>query len=169
MRCFLVVLLLSSAPAFAQDAEAFARAMKSGKVQRLDRWVERELHRMRKGHVLVTPSTTYITHGPTLDTLVAFLRRQPGVSDAAWDGGMNKQMIWPGHSRIGLRFTMNGTEQERCYSVQEGIPGVIRLPGWHPHVRKDREDLKYLGAEECLGFAEEQRLYCEQRGRPVVP
>ncbi|MBL8003350.1 MAG: hypothetical protein JNL05_15460 [Flavobacteriales bacterium] len=169
MRCLLIVLLLSSAPAFAQDAEAFARAMKSGKVHRVDRWVKRELHRIRKGHEQVTQSTTYITHGPTFDTLVAFLRRQPGVSDAAWDRCMSKQMRWPGHSRIGLRFTLNGTEQERCYSVQKGIPGVIRLPGWRPHVRKDREDLKYLGAAECPGFVEEQRLYCEQRGRPEVP
>lgn len=162
MRCLLIVLLLSSAPAFAQDAEAFARALKSGKVHRVDRWVKRELHRVRKGHEQVTPSTTYITHTPTFDTLVAFLRRQPGVSDAAWDGCMSKHMKWPGHSRIGIHFELNGSVYERCYNVQEGIPGVIRLPGWRPHVRKDREDLKYLDATECPGFVEEQRAYCER-------
>lgn len=163
MRVLLIVLLLSSTSALAQDTDAFARALKSGNVHRVDRWVKRELHRTRKGHEQVTPSTTYITHGPTFDTLVAFLRRQPGILDAAWDGCMSKQMSWPGHSRIGVRFTLNGTEQERCYSVQEGIPGVIRLPGWRPHVRKDREDLKYLGAADCPGFVEQQKRYCGDR------
>jgi hypothetical protein len=161
MRVLLIVLLLSSTSALAQDADAFARALKSGNVHRVDRWVQRELHRTRKGHEQVTPSTTYITHGPTFDTLVAFLRRQPGVLDAAWDGCMNKLMIWPGHSRIGARFIMNGAEQERCYSVQEGRPGSIHLFGWRPQVRKDRQHLKYLSAKECPGFVEQQRSYCE--------
>lgn len=163
MRCLLIALLLSSAPAFAQDANAFARALKSGNMHRVDRWVRHELHHMRKGREQVTPSTTYITHDATFDTLVAFLSRQPGVSDAAWDKCIGKIDIWPGHSRIGLRFLLNGAEHERCYSVQEGIPGVIRLFGWRPHVRKDREHLKYLGAADCPGFVEEQRRHCSGR------
>lgn len=169
MRGLLFILLLLTAPVFAQDTEALARALKSGREHRVDRWVKRELHRMRKGHLLVTPSASYIVHDPTFDTLVAVLRRQPGVIDAAWDKCINKFDLWPGHSRIGIRFIMNGTEHERCYSVQEGIPGVIRLPGWRPHVRKDREDLKYLGVEESPGFVEEQHQNCERKDQPDVP
>lgn len=43
---------------------------------------------------------------------------------------MGKLDIWPGHSRIGVRFEMNGAMHERCLGVQEGRPGQIRLFGW---------------------------------------
>lgn len=165
MRGLLFMLLILPVPVFAQDTEALALALNSGREHRVDRWVKRELHRMRKGHVLVTPTASYIVHDPTFDTLVAVLRRQPGVIDAAWDKCINKLDLWPGHSRIGVRFIVNGTEHERCYSVQEGIPGVIRLPGWRPHVRKDRQHLKVLAAHDCPGFVEQQRAYCAERRR----
>ena len=145
----------------AQNVQRFQRALASGNERALDRWMKRELHHQRKGHTVMNSSGTYIDHDATFDTLVAFLRRQPGVLDAAWDKCIGKFDIWPGHSRLGLRFELNGAVHERCSSVQEGIPGVIRLPGWRPHVRKDREHLKYLGAADCPGFVEEQRAYCE--------
>lgn len=165
MRGLLFMLLILPVPVFAQDTEALALALKSGREHRVDRWLKRELHRMRKGHVLVTPTASYIVHDPTFDTLVAVLRRQPGVIDAAWDKCINKLDLWPGHSRIGVRFIVNGAEHERCYSVQEGIPGVIRLPGWRPHVRKDRQQLKVLAAHDCPGFVEQQRAHCAERRR----
>lgn len=162
MRKLILAALLLPGLAPAEDADAFARALKSGHVERVDAWVKHELRRMRKGHVRSTPSTSFIVHGPTFDSLVAFLRRQPGVLDAAWDKCVKKAAIWPGHSRIGVRFGMNGTVYERCHDVQEGIPGSIKLFGWRPHVRKDRQMLRYQGANECRGFVEKQNRICGQ-------
>jgi hypothetical protein len=44
--------------------------------------------------------------------------------------------------------------------LQEGRPGNIELFGWRAHVRKSREQLKFMGAQECPGFVEEQQRYC---------
>ncbi len=165
MRTLALFLFLVPCAIRAQDAEAFTRAVESGKVQRVDRWVRRELHRQRKGYVVTTPSTSYIAHHATFDSLVAFLRRQPGVLDAASDRCLNKIMIWPGHTTFGLRVVLDGVEHERCYRVQEGIPGTVHLFGWRPHVRKDRQQLKFLGAAKCPGFVAEQHRHCTERGR----
>jgi len=162
MKKLLLAMMLAPMLSTAQDPEAFERALKSGNVKKLDRWMKRELHHQRKGHLQVTPSASYYVHDRTFDSLVAFLRLQPGVQDAARDKCIGKIAIWPGHSRIGVRFEMNGAMHERCYSVQEGRPGQIRLFGWRPHVRKDREDLKYLGAVECQGFVAQQHQFCKE-------
>lgn len=160
MRLLLIAPFIVPLTSSAQDSGTFARALRSGTVEHVDRWMKHEIRRHRMGHVVNTPSTTYVLHSPTFDSLVSFLRRQPGVHDAAWDGCVNKIAIWPGYSTIGLRVLINGVEHERCYRVQEGIPGAIHLFGWRPHLRKNREHLKYLGAEECPGFADEQRRNC---------
>ena len=161
MRTALLVLLFVPLVSAAQDETRFARALRSEHA--LDRWMKKELHRQRKGHLVTTPSTTYITHHQTFDSLAAFLRAQPGVVDAEWDRCIGKLDIWPGHSTIGLRVRINSAERERCYRLQEGVPGTINLFGWHPKVRGTREHLKYLGAAECPGFVEQQRKQCASR------
>ena len=163
MRLALLAILLLPLALRAQDGKRLQAALRTGNVQALDRWMKHELHRQRKGRVATTPSASYTVHGPTYDSLVAFLRRQPDVRDAAWDGCVNKISIWPGHSTIGMRWQSGDRIMERCWAVQEGIPGTIKLFGWRPHVRKDREQLKYLGARECPGFVEEQRRHCADR------
>ena len=161
VRSFLLALLLLPCVALAQDADRFARALRSERA--LDRWMKKELHRQRKGHLVTTPSTTYIAHHQTFDSLAAFLRRQPGVVDAEWDRCIAKIDIWPGHSTIGLRVILDGSERERCYGVQEGIPGVIHLFGGRMQARRNREQLKLKRIRECPGFVEEQRRHCANR------
>ncbi len=163
MRFVLFTLLLLPAVLHAQDAERFQRALNSNNEHAIDRWMKKEIHRHRKGHLITTPSASYIVHDRTHDSLVAFLRRQPGVEDAAWDKCIGKLDIWPGHSTIGLRWHARGRVLERCWGVQEGIPGTINLFGWRPRVRKAREHLKYKSARECAGFVDEQKKLCEQR------
>lgn len=165
MRCALLLCFVFVGVFFAsaQDPKRFARALRSE--QAMDRWMKKELHRQRKGHLIPTPSGSYSSHAPTFDSLVAFVRRQPGVEDAAWDRCMNKLDIWPGHSTIGMRWPIEGRIIERCWTVQEGIPGTINLFGWHPRVRKSREHLKLKRAKDCPGFIEQQRKYCEERKR----
>lgn len=167
MRSLLIALFSLPLVSSAQDSGTFAKALQSGRVERLDRWVKHEIRRHRLGLTVNTPSATYIMHSQTFDSLVSFLRQQPRVSDAAWDGCMSKIAIWPGHSTVGLRVVINGIEHERCYRVQEGIPGTIHLFRWRPHLRKNKEHLKYLGAEECPGFVDEQRRNC--RGMEQSP
>ncbi len=161
MRALLFAMLLLPCVARAQDAQRFERALRGP--QAMDRWMKKEIHRQRKGQVITTPSTSYVVHRATFDGLVAFLQRQPGVENAAWDRCTNKIMLWPGHSTIGVRVMLDGAVHERCYRVQEGIPGTLRLPGWRPHVRRDREHLKFLGASECEGFVEAERARCAGR------
>jgi len=163
MRALLLILFLLPLLAPAQNAQRFQRALASGNERALDRWMKSEFHRVRKGHQVTTPSGSYTVHDPSHDSLVAFLRRQPGVEDAAWDKCIGKLDIWPGHSTIGLRWRVGEVLHERCWTVQEGIPGTINFPGWRPHVRKDRQHLKYKRASSCPGFVEQQRKYCAER------
>lgn len=165
MRGALFCLLLVPFVLQAQDAKRFQRALNARIEHRLDHWVKREIHRQREGQLIPTPSGSYRSHAPTFDSLVAFLRRQPGVEDAAWDRCMGKLDIWPGHSTIGMRWHARGQVIERCWGVQEGIPGALKLPGWRPHVRKDRQNLKCRWAKECLGFVEQEVRRCEELAR----
>lgn len=165
MRALLFLLWLVPNVLYGQNAKTFARALSSGHAQRMDRWVKREIHRHRERVAIRTPDGSYGSYAPTYDSLVAFLRRQPGVIDAMWDRCMNKLDIWPGHSTIGMRWKLGDGMRERCWTVQEGIPGTINFPGWRPHVRKDRELLKYEKAQECPGFVEQQRAWCEELDR----
>ena len=145
----------------AQDAARFARAMERGPTA-VDHWMKHALMTHKRGGQVDNGSTTYTVHYHTYDTLVTFLRQQPGVLGAGWDKCIVKLASWPGHSSLGVRFVSNGIAYERCYYLQEGRPGTIELFGWRAHVRKSRELLKFLGARECPGFVEEQRRYCEE-------
>lgn len=165
MKTLLFGLLFVPLAVQAQDAKRFQRALASGNERALDRWMKRELHHQRKGHLVTTSSGTYTDHASTYDSLVAFLRLRPGVEDAAWDKCINKIDIWPGHSSIGLRWRVGDLVHERCWTVQEGIPGTIELFGWRPKVRKDRQHLKYERAGSCPGFVEQQRKYCDELRR----
>ncbi len=163
MRFVLFTLFLLPVALHAQDAKRFQRALNARSEKAMDRWVKHEIHRHRNGQLITTPSGSYLSHAPTFDSLVAFMRRQPGVEDAAWDKCMGKIDIWPGHSNIGLRWHARGRIIERCWNIQEGILGTINLFGWRPRVRKSREQLRYKNARECPGFVEQQRKYCEGR------
>lgn len=162
MRAILFSVLLLPFAVRAQDMKRFQRALNSGNEHAMDRWMKREFHRVRKGHLVPASSGSYTDHAATHDSLVAFLRCGIGVEDAAWDRCMNKLSIWPGHSTIGMRWHAEGRVMERCWIVQEGIPGTINLFGWHPRVRKSREYLKYRKGRTCPGFIEEQRKYCTE-------
>lgn len=162
MKALLFCLLFVTLTVHAQDVQRFQRALVSGNERAMDRWMKSEIHRVRKGHQVTTPSGSYTVHDPSHDSLVAFLRRQPGVEDAAWDKCIGKLDIWPGHSNIGLRWRDGDEVRERCWTVQEGIPGTVNFFGWRPKVRKNRAYLKYKRASTCPGFVEQQRKYCEE-------
>src|SRR5690606_29469681 len=85
----------------AQDARAFRHALLSGNLNQMDRWMKHEVHRQRKGRLIQAPGGRYVSHAGTLDSLTAFLTRQPGVLEAAWDRCAEKAAIWPGRSTIG--------------------------------------------------------------------
>lgn len=165
MRSLLLCVMLLPCALQAQDAKRFQRALNSNNERAMDRWIAQEVHRHRKGMIITTWEARYTSHTATYDSLVAFLRRQPGVQDAAWDKCMVKIDIWPGHSTMGMRWRKGDQVIERCWSVQEGIPGTINLFGWRPRVRKTREHLKFKRARACAGFVEEQRKYCGEMVR----
>ena len=160
MRRLVLILLLLPIALLAQDEERFANAVQRKAPQAMDRWMRHELRAHRKGTRITNPVSSYVVHQPTYDSLVAWLRRQPGVQDAQWDKCVMKTLGWPGVSTIGLHVYTEHLVAERCYSVQEGRPGTIDLFGWRPHVRKSREQLKFLRVSDCPGFVEEQRKLC---------
>ena len=165
MRSVLLILFILPLVVPAQNTKRFQRALLSSSEGAMDNWMEREIHRVRNGQLVATPSGGYSEHHSTHDSIVAYLRRQPGVEDAAWDRCLNKISIWPGHSTIGMRWRVGAVARERCWIVQEGIPGTINLFGWHPKVRKNREYLKYLRAVDRPGSVEQQRQYCAEWAR----
>jgi len=160
MRWVTIIALLIANASSAQDTVAFARALDHHNPRALDRWVKRELHNHRKGTRITAPGSSYTSHSDTYDNLVAWLRGQPGVVDAEWDRCIGKLDIWPGHSTIGVRVQLGGVVRERCYTLQEGRPGTIKLPGWRPNVRKSREELKLVRVRECEGFVAQQLRTC---------
>lgn len=162
MKWLLILALCAANALCAQDAVAFARALERKSPHALDRWVKRELHDHRKGTRIASSGSSYTSHSATYDTLVAWLREQPGVVDAEWDRCIGKLDLWPGHSTIGVRVQLGGVVRERCYSLQEGRPGTLKLPGWRPKVRKTREELKLVGVRECAGFVSQQRKLCSE-------
>ena len=166
MRFILAFLFMVPILVQAQDAQRFQRAMNARNEKVMDRWVKRRIDHHREGQVISTASGSYRSHAPTFDSLVAYLRRQPGVEDAAWDKCIGKQSIWPGHSTIGMRWHALGRVYERCWNVQEGKPGTIHLFGWRPRVRKSREHLLFKRAAPCAGFVDQQRKWCTERHIP---
>ncbi|MCB9184996.1 MAG: hypothetical protein H6591_13895 [Flavobacteriales bacterium] len=114
----------------AQDARAFRHALLSGNLNQMDRWMKHEVHRQRKGRLIKAPGARYVSHAGTLDSLTAFLTRQPGVLEAAWDRCAKKAAIWPGRSTMGMRWRSGDRIIERCWTIHEGIPGSIRILGW---------------------------------------
>ena len=160
MRWLLIIAMCAANGSCAQDAEAFARALDHNNTRALDRWMKRELRDHRKGTQVTAPGSSYTSHSDTYDNLVAWLRGQPGVVSAEWDRCIGKLDIWPGHSTIGVRVQLGSVVRERCYTLQEGRPGTIKLPGWRPKVRKSREELKLVGVRECEGFVTQQRKTC---------
>ncbi len=162
MKWLLFLAFCAANGLFAQDADAFARALERTSPRALDRWMKRELHDHRKGTQITSPGSSYTSHSATYDTLVAWLRQQPGVVDAEWDRCIGKLDLWPGHSTIGVQLRLAGVERERCYTLQEGRPGTIKLPGWRAKVRKTREELKLVGVREGVGFVSQQRKLCSE-------
>ena len=160
MRWLLILLFCVVNASYAQDTAAFARALERDNPRALDHWMKCELHRHRKGTRITSPGSSYTSHSATYDTLAAWLRQQPGVLDAEWDRCVGKLDLWPGHSTIGVQVRLGGVVRERCYTLQEGRTGTIKLPGWRPKVRKSREVLKLVGIRECTGFVVNQRGYC---------
>jgi hypothetical protein len=148
-----------------QDPDGFTRAVKRGDVRAIDRWMKRELMARKEGEQVDNGSTMITVHSLTYNSIVDWLRKQPGVIDAAWDSCVGKLDIWPGHSTIGLRWRVGDEVRERCWRVQEGVQGTINLFGWRPRVRRDRQQLKYRGAADRPGFVQEHRERCE-RVRP---
>ena len=161
MKAMMIVFFVIPFTLHAQNAARFARALESGRVQAIDHWMKRELKAQKKGVLINNGSTAYTVHHPTYDSLVSFLMEQPGLLDAAWDRCQTKPAIWPGHSTVGLRFMLNGKLHERCYNLQEGIPGTPDFFFFWAHVRKDRDHFKFLRALACPGFIEQQRKICE--------
>lgn len=149
----------------AQDAQRFGRALMAEDHKALDRWMKRELHHKRKGTLVSMPSGNCVMHHATFDSLASWLRRQPGVDDAGWDRCATKIAIWPGHSTIGLRWRTASGNHERCYLVQEGRHGAVRLLGMRFQLRRNREILVHKGAHGCTGFVEEQRRICAEEER----
>lgn len=162
MRVLIIGLLFVPLAVQAQDVQRFQRALASGNVHALDRWMNHELHRQRKGHPVAASQGSYTDHAPTYDSLVAFMRLQAGVEDAAWDKCIGKLDIWPGYSTIGMRWRVDGQLEERCWGVQEGRPGTINLFGWRPKVRKNKQVLVFKKAYVCAGYVGEQRRHCAQ-------
>lgn len=160
MRWLVSIFIFLSTAGVAQNAASFAQALEHNSPRALDHWMKRELHHQRKGVLVTTPSTSYTIHSPTYDSLITWLRRQPGVVDAEWDRCIGKFDLWPGHSTIGVHVRLGEAVHERCYTLQEGRPGTINLPGWRPKVRRSRQTLKLVGTRECHGFGAQQRRIC---------
>lgn len=168
MRPLLILALLLPMMACADNDPRLARIIHQGRPHRIDRCMRRFIQ--REGRDFRTPDGTHPLGGAEarIGVLFTSLRTQIGVVGVDWDRCVVKLAIWPGTWTLGVVFrTREGKEGdmlERCYTIQGGVPGTLNIFGWRPHVRKDRQQLKYLGALACSGFVQEQRRLCEAAG-----
>lgn len=158
-----VLLLLVQLSATAQ-LSSLGRAAKKGHWNRVERIMKHKIceqnrvfdfdNRQRK---------TILSFSVAYDTIVHWLKTSPVVEDAMWDKCMNKIDIYPGYSAVGVRFKTKKGIVEKCFVVQEGTTGNLKLFGWHPHLFRYKWKLKYKRMRDCKGFVQQQKEICEKR------
>lgn len=161
----LLIVVCSFCYASAQINQRFCSAVEKGNFKKAERIFKREIKKRKNGTAYDNGpgSGMQITHQYNLDTLTMWLKNQPCVEDAFWDKCQNKIMIYPGWSIIGVKFKTNGGVTEKCFSIQEGTTGTIKIFGWKPHLFKAKNKLVYRKMSDCEGFIEQQQANCNQQ------
>lgn len=141
-----------------------ARAIKSGKVHRIDRHMKRLIH--REGKDFRAPGSLHAQGGAEarIAHVHGVLRGQIGVVQVDHDRCAIKPAIWPGTWTLGVVYRTREASQmlERCYVIQGGRLGTVDLFGWRPRVRKARNDLRVVSMRSCPGFLAEQERICDR-------
>lgn len=167
MRAAFLLACLLPLLALADNDPRLARIIHQGNAHRIDRYMRRLIAREGRHHGASTYMHALGGAESRIGELYETLRKQIGVIEVDWDRCVIKPAIWPGTYTLGVVFrTRDGYEWdilERCYTIQGGRTGTINIFGWHPRVRKSRDDLKCTAATECMGFVEEQKKLCERR------
>lgn len=159
---FTLTLLLCASLVKPQNNQGFCRAVEKGNFLKVERVFRNQVHHRRHGKVYDNGSGSgnQITHQYNLDTLTLWLKNMECVEDATWDKCQIKILIYPGWSTIGAKFKTRAGVVEKCFVIQEGTTGSIRLFGWRPHLFKAKNKMVYKKIIDCEGFIQLQRKNC---------
>ncbi len=106
-----------------------------------------------------------ITHAPTFDSLVIWLKKHPNVEDAAWDRCAEKIAIYPGWAVLGARFKTKNGVREMCFHVQQGTMTRLKVRNGKAQnfPALDKNILVYRKMYACEGFIEQQKQNCARQ------
>ena len=164
MRTSIVIVLfiLISPKIFSQINSSFCKAVENSRFKIVERIFKREIKKRRNG----TPyyngpgSGMQITHQYNIDTLTKWLINKPCIEDAYWDKCQIKISIYPGWIIIGAIFKTKKGLQEKCFYIQEGTMGSIKIFKWRFPFLKMTNKLVYKKMYDQPGFIEQQKKNC---------
>jgi hypothetical protein len=142
---------------YSQRNDNFSKAVEKERFYKIGRLFERQVKRLNK----IETNKGNFPYSANIDSLTNWLKDKPCVLDAINDKCQNKILIYPGHSTIGAKFrTKNGTV-EKCFLIQEGTTGNIKIFKWRFHLFNSRNKLVYEKMYNCDGFVDRERQSCE--------
>ncbi|MBL7705510.1 MAG: hypothetical protein JNM21_08155 [Taibaiella sp.] len=151
----LVAPILLSAPANAQERE-LCKAADKGDFKKVEKIIEREAAKYKKGRSVNNGSATYTTFDLALDSLISWLGKFGCVEQVIWDKCQDKPDKIPYNFSIGVIFKANNVSIEKVFTLQ------VRTS------RHTGDRLYYLGMKEQTGFVREQYLLCSKSDKSAL-
>ena len=95
-----------------------------------------------------------------IDSLTNWLKSKPSVLDVMNDKCQNKILIYPGHSSVGAKFKTKNGIFEKCFLIQQGTTGDVKIFKWRFHLFKYKDKLVYKKIYDCEGFIDRENENC---------
>ena len=147
---------------YSQNDIAFCKAVETGDFNKVERIFKREIKKRKNGKVYNNGPGMgmQITHIYNLDTLTMWLKSKTCIKDAFWDKCQNKISIYPGSAIIGVLFKTKNSFQEKCFLIQIGTTGTLKIYNWRIPFSKMKNKLIFKKMYDCAGFITEHNKNC---------
>ena len=146
--------------AMSQCEKKICKAAAKGNFNKVERIVKRIVKRIPEAKEETDGVPTYITMDKNIEELTSWFKNLACVEDAFEDKCQIKISIYPGWSIIGVRFMTNTGIEEKCFSIQKGTTGAIKIFTWKPTISRMKSKLVYKKMYDCPGFIVEQKKNC---------
>ena len=159
---FIGLLIFMSVKIFSQTNSSFCKAVENSRFKKVERIFKREFNKRRNGNEYYhgPGSGMQINHQYTIDTLTMWLKNKSCIEDAFWDKCQIKISIYPGWTIIGAIFKTKKGLVEKCFYIQEGTTGSIKIFNWQFPFFKMKNKLIYKKMYDQTGFIEQQKKNC---------
>jgi hypothetical protein len=149
-----LIFVLSITFSSAQNDVKFCRVVENGNFKKTERFVKKLVRKFRNGKQFDNGpgSGMQTTFTQSFDSITTRINSQHCIEDAFWDMCQDKISIYPGFSTIGVRMKTKSGITEKCYTIQEGTTGYVRIFSWRLNLFKSRMKLFYHTMRDCGRF-----------------